>query len=1103
MKNFISVSIPNRKIKKLVLENMLKSVNMPLNEKKTNYGIFEGIDKNIILKLEIPSQLSERQSDKVAYNLSSNLFELGYKDFDIEISTNKNTKINTLENTSWTREEVNDKGNYKGTNIKPTAQQLARMNPNAKVGSSTNDRRNPNNTPLEKPSLKTGPVNKPTVPGIEPGSKEALMAIVTQYAKPGMTLADVNAMETAAVSSEVPSANDDANIAGFKRFAKSKSWRVQFVLANAAEQSNLPGLFTSKDKFVFMKPEDNSGDQYVGGGPSTSSGSNMTDLETLAKVGLVPQSKLDKVRKAWSYNPKMKPQVDRIIAAQNAATAQAPLGDSPNSATDDELDAMTAVNQAKDRITKPVEPDGPTMVANKFADLDSKAATTLAYEKLKRLKELLDNNPEARVVSVEESKKILRKKLYNNYIFEDATVDKEVSELVSDLKQLLPKLSTQNQLVVNKKIEQSIPYTRRHSTVSTSAKAGKKPGRLNVPGNPLADFSKSGKGGLANDPDEQLAIDELQRYLGIPVTGKYDQTTRDAVTAYQKQYGLKVDGDAGPETIGHMVGNEKPYKYAGQGQNNNPNRDGGQKSEADQRKADAKKDPANGVAPPEEQEGLDEVIKFNWKKKSYYIDVNKITVNIPENKIVWLFYKDAGKKNPQKVDILAKYWVLKIEAELVRRGETDSLKIVADFVDSMDPTEQDLDRTVPDRFKDNGEPLPPVTGGEGEAGGGEGTSDSEVLAAQDTQITEDIFVAINGPGTDDALLFKALAAISDNAQYRRIDKLFKKDHADELTGETNTLYAWMLDDLDNVGLSWLGFDSKANLDKFMREMKRLGIDDKKLEDLVKDANTTGAIDPDADGGGETPMGDGPENTGTPLKRGKAAAVWNDEVEVDDAFKNLEEALAARNRLKEGDMVMIGPVNDQEKALVSKGVKGKLTFLDKEGNPITDDSSGPNATVASVTNKKSAGGNTDGPENVDLPDTNKKSAGVKTDNVELPELSDYVQNKINIMADKFWEAGKPSLLSLKGATDEKMFAQILGDLSKAGAELGTTAEMYAHLDKAFKALEKNNKGSVIINDVRTNNVSLEQYARSEMNSKDMEKFFYGPLKGKNIPFEGKK
>ena len=100
-----------------------------------------------------------------------------------------------------------------------------------------------------------------------------------------------------------------------------------------------------------------------------------------------------------------------------------------------------------------------------------------------------------------------------------------------------------------------------------------------------------------------------------------------------------------------------------------------------------------------------------------------------------------------------------------------------------------------------------------------------------------------------------------------------------------------------------------------------------------------------------------------------------------------------------------------------------------------------------------------------------------------------------MADKFWEAGKPSLLSLKGATDEKMFAQILGDLRNG--------EDYAHLDKSFKALEKNNNGSVIVNGKRTNNVSLEQYARSEMNSKDMEKFFYGPLKGKNISFEGKK
>ena len=50
------------------------------------------------------------------------------------------------------------------------------------------------------------------------------------------------------------------------------------------------------------------------------------------------------------------------------------------------------------------------------------------------------------------------------------------------------------------------------------------------------------------------------------------------------------------------------------GQDNNPNKDGGQKSDADQRKADAKKDLKNGVAPEDEQI-LEKAIKSylrNW-----------------------------------------------------------------------------------------------------------------------------------------------------------------------------------------------------------------------------------------------------------------------------------------------------------------------------------------------------------------------------------------------------------------------------------------------------------------------------------------------------------
>jgi hypothetical protein len=75
----------------------------------------------------------------------------------------------------------------------------------------------------------------------------------------------------------------------------------------------------------------------------------------------------------------------------------------------------------------------------------------------------------------------------------------------------------------------------------------------------LKKFAKSGKGGLANDPDEVEAVKELQQYLtdmGFDpngVDGKYGGGTVKAVKEFQKYFGAKVDGDAGPETIGQII----------------------------------------------------------------------------------------------------------------------------------------------------------------------------------------------------------------------------------------------------------------------------------------------------------------------------------------------------------------------------------------------------------------------------------------------------------------------------------------------------------------------------------------------------------------------
>ena len=80
---------------------MLQSANLNEDNASLNYGIFEGDDRNIILKLELPAQLSEKQSDLVAHNLSEDLFGLGYNDFDIEISTDEVENNPTLESNDW------------------------------------------------------------------------------------------------------------------------------------------------------------------------------------------------------------------------------------------------------------------------------------------------------------------------------------------------------------------------------------------------------------------------------------------------------------------------------------------------------------------------------------------------------------------------------------------------------------------------------------------------------------------------------------------------------------------------------------------------------------------------------------------------------------------------------------------------------------------------------------------------------------------------------------------------------------------------------------------------------------------------------------------
>ena len=80
----------------------------------------------------------------------------------------------------------------------------------------------------------------------------------------------------------------------------------------------------------------------------------------------------------------------------------------------------------------------------------------------------------------------------------------------------------------------------------------------------LQQFAQSDERGIANNPEQRTAIRQLQQKLidldydlgPMGADGIYGRRTREAIRAYQQANNLTVDGDAGPETIGHILDND-------------------------------------------------------------------------------------------------------------------------------------------------------------------------------------------------------------------------------------------------------------------------------------------------------------------------------------------------------------------------------------------------------------------------------------------------------------------------------------------------------------------------------------------------------------------
>ena len=87
MENFINIIFDNKEeIDDIVVSEGATSASTALTESETNYSLTESQSGQTVLTVETHVQLDEEESDEVANNVANKLFDLGYDNFDIEVS---------------------------------------------------------------------------------------------------------------------------------------------------------------------------------------------------------------------------------------------------------------------------------------------------------------------------------------------------------------------------------------------------------------------------------------------------------------------------------------------------------------------------------------------------------------------------------------------------------------------------------------------------------------------------------------------------------------------------------------------------------------------------------------------------------------------------------------------------------------------------------------------------------------------------------------------------------------------------------------------------------------------------------------------------------
>lgn len=401
----------------------------------------------------------------------------------------------------------------------------------------------------------------------EAQNHEFLNAIVDKYAKQGMTLDDLSAMEQEASSTRPPQ--------GFMSRLITRDFRIRYTLAHASKKLNLPGLYTSRGSFVYLDDE---------GEAASAGNANRREAQALADAGLLPPDKAERFGIST-------PASDDTGSTDNADTAasggntqgQGTAGGGGSSSRSGGLRLSDGSSFSRD-------PQSIRLLNQKAAQM------------VRRFNELVRKMNESAPVSL---RGYLKEYNLQSILLEALTPEeeRELQQIYQDLSTIVDYtddqgtlISTANARLLRQKLDsapdvakgtggtggdqqaadagdnaepqgdaeqpqgdaEAPPEAQQASNASGDQDARVEPGEAPASSS-LEAFARSGKGGLANDPDEVDAITELQQFLtdlGFDprgVDGKYGGGTIAAVKEFQKFMGAKEDGDAGPETIGKIV----------------------------------------------------------------------------------------------------------------------------------------------------------------------------------------------------------------------------------------------------------------------------------------------------------------------------------------------------------------------------------------------------------------------------------------------------------------------------------------------------------------------------------------------------------------------